>query len=155
MGRFRRWTQGGALAAAAFIASANHGTTQGATQLRLETTNHRLRLVNPGPAVTIRSAIEVEKQDERGWIPVKTELHAIARCEREDPPDKLEIAAAATLDVVPWRGYTCSGQCHFVCHGNFFLGPGTFRYIVTTVPAGERLVSPTFTLPAMFQMMEK
>jgi hypothetical protein len=138
------------LVAVAFTAVANHGMAQEMARLRIELTDHPggLRLVNPASApITIHAAIEVEKREERGWVPVETEFHAVARCDGRAAPEQVEVAAAATIEVVPWRGFSCSGQCNYVCRGNVYYGPGTFRFVVTTVPTGERLISPAFMLP--------
>jgi hypothetical protein len=119
-------------------------------QLRLELVDPPggLRLVNPGSTpVTIEATIAVERLWEQAWIPVVTEFHAVSRCNGLNTPAQSEIAPATKLEVVPWQGFSCSGQCNKICDKNVYNGPGTFRFVVTTVPAGERLVSPAFVLP--------
>jgi hypothetical protein len=120
-------------------------------QLRLELTGRSggLRLVNAGPKpVMIWSAIAVEKEQGPKGVAVVTEFHAVAECIRQPAADRVKIEPGATLVVVPWRGFSCSGQCNASCRANVYYGPGTFRFVVTTVPDGQRFTSPTFRLSA-------
>jgi hypothetical protein len=153
MAALRFWALCVALVAVACIAVPNHGMAEPVAQLRLELVNPPggLRLVNPGSApATILAMIAVEKQQENRWAPVLTEFCAVARCngqDRRDMPVQVEIAPAVALEVRPWLGFSCFTQCNNVCHANVYYGPGTFRFVVTTVPMGERLVSPAFLPP--------
>jgi hypothetical protein len=135
---------------AALVAVSSPVMTEPTAQLRLELVDPPggLRLVNPGSApVTIEATIAVERLWEQAWIPVVTEFYAVSRCDGLNTPAQLEIAPATKLEVVPWQGFSCSGQCNKICDKNVYKGPGTFRFVVTTVPVGERLVSPAFALP--------
>jgi hypothetical protein len=151
MAAFRRQALTGLLLALAALSAA---AAQDAAPLRLELTAQPggLRIVNPGPApVTIRAALGVEAQQATGWVAITTEFNAIARCTAADESHKdrpVEIAAGATLDIVPWRGFSCSGQCTLTCRANIYYGAGPFRFVATTIRDGQRVVSPSFTMPA-------
>jgi|HubBroStandDraft_1064217.scaffolds.fasta_scaffold196546_2 hypothetical protein len=138
------------LAVLASLAATAQALPQSAAALRLELTNETggLRLVNSGAEpLMIRSAIAVEKEEGHDWVTIATEYRAVAQCGRQSSVDPVEIAPGATLTIVPWRGFSCSGQCDAVCRANVYYGPGAFRFIVTTLPGGQRSTSPTFLLP--------
>jgi hypothetical protein len=143
------------LAALASLAATAQALPQAAPALRLELTNETggLRLVNSGSEpLMIRSAIAVEKEEGHDWVSIATEYHAVAQCGPQSAVDPVDIAPGATFTVVPWRGFSCSGQCDAVCRANIYYGPGAFIYgpgafIVTTLPGGQRSTSPTFLLP--------
>ena len=112
-----------------------------------------LILANRGAGqVTIARAIGVERRDATGWTAVHTEFNAVSSCPMPDRPAPapaavVSIPAGGSLKVVPWRGYTCSGQCETACMANLYLGPGTFRFVATMLPARARVTGPGFALP--------
>ena len=104
-----------------------------------------LRLVNRDGRPVGIGAVQVQWRDGGTWTRVTTEFNAVAACGRRAA---LEIAPGASLDVVPWRGFSCSGQCNRTCRANIYFGGSTvFRFVVTTAPLGEQVASPTFTMP--------
>ncbi len=151
MAALRRAALSAVLAAAAWVMPPSQVLSQAPPELRLELTAHYggLRIVNPGTApVEIQAKIAVEAREGGGWTAVLTEFNAVARCERTTPDGPVRIAPAAALTVVPWRGFSCSGQCVAACRANLYYGAGPFRFVVTTAPGGERFVSPVFTMPS-------
>ena len=121
----------------------------GTVRLELTDPPGGLRIINDGAgAVTIQMAIAVQKQEASGWVPIVTEFNAIARCDPPGPGTTVAIAPATALAVQGWRGFSCSGQCNFTCRANIYYGPGTFRFVVTVLPASDRIASAAFVLPA-------
>ena len=107
-----------------------------------------LRFVNRGAgSVTIDAAIAVERRAGGLWVAVPTEFNAVAACRSEGPPRTVRIASGGMLDVVPWRGWSCSGQCQDVCRANLYHGAGPFRFVATTSPGRVCVVGPAFTMP--------
>ena len=108
-----------------------------------------LRIENSGGVpVAIAHAIGVEMLQRGRWTPIETEFNAVAACRPPAAPAPVRIAPGAALDVVPWRGWSCSGQCRNSCRANAYFGPGRFRAVVTTSPNGARVVGPEFAMPA-------
>lgn len=114
-----------------------------------------LTIANHGPApVTIARAIAVEWRDGTKWRTAQTEFNAVGSCpwmrpggRTPAPVQSVSISPGASLRVVPWLGYTCSGQCAMACAANVYLGPGTFHFVATVLPGGARVIGPAFTLP--------
>ncbi len=152
MAEFRRHALTGLLMMLAVLSG--RAAAQDAAPLRLELTAQPggLHVVNSGAfPVTIRAAITVEQQGPGGWVALTTEFNAVSSCKAADAAQTarpVEIAAGATLDLAPWRGFSCSGQCTLSCRGNIYYGAGPFRFVATLVPDGQRVMSPPFSMPA-------
>jgi hypothetical protein len=118
-------------------------------QLALSGKPGGLHIVNHGAAaVGILRAITVQKKERSTWVPITTEFNAVSSCNATSLPDKVTIAAGATLTVMPWKGYSCAGQCVAACRANIYYGPGLFRYVITRSPGMQTDTGPEFTLPA-------
>ncbi|QYE33266.1 hypothetical protein KZX46_00140 (plasmid) [Polymorphobacter sp. PAMC 29334] len=105
-----------------------------------------------GGPVTIARAIGVERRDRDGWTAVHTEFNAVSSCPIPGRPvlaakAAVSIPAGGNLKVVPWQGYTCSGQCENACMADIYLGPGTFRFVATVLPMGDRVTGLNFAMP--------
>lgn len=112
-------------------------------------------VTNQGSApVTIARAIAVEARDGARWTAVETELNAVESCPlgpgtrapAPAPPPAVVVPPGRSLRVMPWLGYSCSGQCGGSCTANIYLGPGTFRFVATVLPGGARVAGPAFAM---------
>ena len=109
-----------------------------------------LRIANAGPgAVTITRAVAVEARVGSRWERVNTEMNAVPMCAASSPAlDQVRIASGGKLDAVPWRGFSCSGQCQSICRANIYYGGGPFRFVVTTIaPVASQVTGPAFSMP--------
>lgn len=107
-----------------------------------------LRISNPAvTAVEIEGAVAVEAWFDGAWRARRTEFHARALCGPDDGPRVVRIAPGQVLDVVPWRGFSCSGQCVMGCRANIYFGAGPFRFVVAMVPSRQRVAGPEFRMP--------
>lgn len=107
-----------------------------------------LSVRNPGAeAVTVERAIAVETRIDGAWRPVLTEFNAVATCLDKRALPVVSVPAGETLNIWPWRGYSCSGQCRNACRRNVYAGPGPFHFVVTVAPSRVRVVGPPFTMP--------
>lgn len=97
--------------------------------------------------VEIALPIAVETRGATGWSAIATEFNAVASCRVPAATGPVLLAAGATLTVVRWQGYSCSGQCEESCRANIPAGPGPFRFVVSRAPGGVRVIGPTFTMP--------
>ena len=149
MASLQRYALAVVTAAIAFLALDSSAVAQGTLRLELADPPGGLRVVNDGPApVTIQMAIAVEKQEAVGWVPIATEFNAVARCDPPASATTVTIAPSSHLNVRPWRGFSCSGQCNLVCRANVYYGSGMFRFVVTAMPASHRITSAAFAMPA-------
>lgn len=100
-------------------------------------------------SVAIRRKILIEKHTPAGWRELGA-LQAINTCDEFDDrwssntPVRLEPHAIMT--VAPSDGWLCGEQCPTPCMQNSPHMPGVYRFVVVTVPGGERLESPQFRI---------
>jgi hypothetical protein len=100
--------------------------------------------------VTIERRIRREYQTASGWTGTY-DMEAVSKCETYDPnfldwKAQVQIDAHATLTVVPWDGWICGGQCPIACMQNVPAMPGTYRFVLVTVPDARRIISPKFSM---------
>lgn len=111
-----------------------------------------LSIINRGSApVAIARAIAVERSQGGVWRRVDTEFNAVSQCPsatRRSDAGPVRLARGQRIDVVPWRGFSCSGQCNKICRRNIYWGPGDFRHVVTRLAGGRRVVGPVFRMPS-------
>jgi len=81
-------------------------------------------------------------QDENGL-----DLVILETCEWNRQPGCQTLEHGAKLRPVAWNGLSCGGQCGGTCRGNAFLGPGQFRFVVTTCDKKRSFYGPVFTMP--------
>lgn len=151
MGIIRRASVAATVVSSAVIATA--GAAAGAQVSRSPlvltstSTPGSLRIVNASVAtVTITRPISVEELKGTSWVPFPTEFNAVAVCQPSARTPTVHLPPGATLNVVPWQGGSCLGQCIFGCRANRYFGGGRFRFVVTQIPGG-RAIGPVFTMP--------
>ena len=134
-------------------ASATHAAMADSAKLLLQATGAPggLRIINAGagPATIVR-AIAVEAQTGATWRATPAEFNAIARCGDAATAAAVRIESGAVLDIVPWLGFSCSGQCPRPCRANVRYAAGRYRFVVTLLPGGARVTGPEFWLSAAF-----
>lgn len=106
-----------------------------------------LTIANAGSGlIAIERTIAVEAGGPGNWAAIVTEMAAVERCEAPAKTEPVVLRAGEKLTVVPWRGFSCSGQCNAVCRANVYYGAGPFRFVVRT--AGGSVTSGPFAMPA-------
>jgi hypothetical protein len=104
-----------------------------------------LRIINHGPATALRSAVVVEMQREKGWVPLPiSNLFLRASCQRTDAPDCVDLAHGASLEMVPWTGRLCLSQCMTHCRLDGAEEPGAYRFVVSSCEGTQTFVSSAF-----------
>jgi hypothetical protein len=98
--------------------------------------------------VQLARDLVVERQAAGKWERVEVALALSSTCEKPSTETCPTLAAGATLRPVRWNGFTCAPQCPGSCRANVYLGPGTFRFVVSTCDRAQRFVGPAFELPA-------
>jgi len=106
----------------------------------------------------VTSRASIERVDERGQgadvsqhFDVGAGYRLVESCDGAAPARCVDLAAGGALRPVPFQGFDCAAQCNRSCRANTWVGPGTFRFVVSTCD-GARAASPTFTLPAPAQL---
>lgn len=102
---------------------------------------------NQGPSLSLSSQIIVQRMEEGTWADAATDVYLSPTCEW-NPPTCRTLDHGATLRPIPWNGMSCGGQCPMSCRANVFLGPGQFRFVVTSCDRKQHFYSPVFAISA-------
>lgn len=104
---------------------------------------------NHGPTRTLSKRIAVEARREGRWEDTEIDMKLETRCEEAEPPQAcVELPSGATMAPVSWDGHSCGGQCRDQCPINSYIGPGTFRFALTSCDGKQRWEGAPFDLPA-------
>ena len=102
---------------------------------------------NRGPTVTLARPVQVQRELSSGWSDEVTDLELRPNCAQPATGACIPIAGGATLRPPPWNGLTCASQCPAGCRANIHLGPGRFRFVLSSCQSGEKFYGPAFDLP--------
>ena len=99
---------------------------------------------NRGPAVDLAWQVTVERHWNGQWTDEVTDLTLIEKCGQPPPPACVRLAHAAKLRPVGWNGLTCGSQCAATCRANIYLGPGRFRFVVSSCDGQHKFPGPAW-----------
>jgi hypothetical protein len=103
---------------------------------------------NHGGSVKLSRKVVIERKRGAEWIESPASFEIVEHCGVPTPPAScVDLNSNATVEPVPWTGYTCSGQCPRSCRSNHYAGPGIFRFVVLSCDHNERFTGPEFSLP--------
>ena len=105
------------------------------------------QIENIGPPVRLSGEVHIEQQVGRQWQELAPVIHLIESCWASVTQECPEIDPHKVITPVPWSGFSCSVQCPTKCKKNAYLGPGTFRFVLTTCDKSRKFYSDPFTLP--------
>jgi len=103
-------------------------------------------VTNEGLSISLSSQVIVQRWEGGNWQDVASDLVLAETCKWNPKPECTTLATGGKIQPVPWNGMSCSGQCFLGCRGNVFLGPGKFRFVVTTCDRKTRFYGPGFSL---------
>lgn len=103
---------------------------------------------NPGPDIELAWAVAVQRHAKGEWSDEVTDLSLIEKCGDTPPGRCVRLAHGARLRPVRWNGLTCGSQCPAACRANVYLGPGRFRFVVSSCDGKRKFQGPEFELPA-------
>jgi hypothetical protein len=98
--------------------------------------------------VSLAREVTVEQLSEGRWERADVAIELLEKCGVASVGKCVKLAAGAVLRPVPWNGFSCAPQCPGPCRANVYMGPGTFRFVVSTCDRKHRLPGPAFTIPA-------
>jgi len=109
-----------------------------------------LVIANHGDAeIQLMSAIQIEQKAGDQWRPIDAEFKMVADCADAAKVTKcVRLGSGASIIVVRWTGFSCSGQCNQSCRANTKCPPGTYRFVVTSCADNATYPSDPFVLPA-------
>ena len=107
-----------------------------------------LVIENEGPTVSLYSQMLLQSMQDGKWQDEAwLELVIREACDWQQKPGCLELQHGAKLHPVSWNGLSCGGQCAMPCRGNSFMGPGQFRFVVSTCDRSHKFYGPVFSMP--------
>ena len=106
---------------------------------------------NSGPDTELALEVTVQQQQNAEWSDAVTDLTLIEKCGETPAGNHVLLRHGATLRPAPWNGLSCGSQCPASCRANVYLGPGRFRFVVSTSGGRRRFYGPSFDLPAYEQ----
>lgn len=111
-----------------------------------------LRVANlTGTAQRLDRLVTVQASYDGAWHPVTTEMALNVDCPghglANTSPGCVVLEPHQTIVPPPWLGWSCNGQCNFVCRANIYLGEGPFRFVLRPCDGGPEIVSAAFAMP--------
>jgi hypothetical protein len=103
---------------------------------------------NLGPDIELAWAVAVHRHLQGEWSDEVTDLTLIQKCGQTPPAGCVPLAHGAKLRPVRWNGLTCGSQCAATCRANLYLGPGQFRFVVSSCDGKHKFPGPAFEMPA-------
>jgi hypothetical protein len=103
---------------------------------------------NQGPDIELSGAVTIQRYVKGEWDDAVTDLTLIEKCGEGPRRGCVSLSRGATLHPVRWNGLTCGTQCAATCRANLFLGPGRFRFVVSSCDGKRKFTGPAFEMPA-------
>jgi hypothetical protein len=105
----------------------------------------RALIENRGGRVrSLRRSLTIEQQFEGAWQDAGLNGLSLQPGERGQASQAcISVPPGGTIPIGPWDGRTCHGECR----QSYYMGPGTFRYVVASCDGTERIAGPPFELP--------
>jgi len=107
---------------------------------------------NRGPDIELAWAVTVQRQlkgrELNGqWSDEVTDLTLSEKCEASPRAGCVPLPRGAKRAPVRWNGLTCGSQCAATCRANIYLGPGRFRFVVSSCDGKRKFFGAAFEMP--------
>jgi hypothetical protein len=102
---------------------------------------------NRGPDIELAWAVNVQRQLKGQWSDEVTDLALSEKCEARPLAGCVPLPHGAKLAPVRWNGLTCGSQCAATCRANVYLGPGRFRFVVSSCDGKRKFFGAAFEMP--------
>lgn len=101
---------------------------------------------NRGSDITLARPVIVQREQAGRWTDETTDLALLESCGQAGGAC-LTLPAGAKLNPLPWNGLVCASQCAQGCRANIYLGPGRFRFVLSSCDGRRQFHGPPFDLP--------
>lgn len=102
---------------------------------------------NRGPDIELAWAVTVQRELNGQWSDEVTDLTLSQKCEASPRAGCVPLPHGAKLAPVRWNGLTCGSQCAATCRANIYLGPGRFRFVVSSCDGKRKFFGAAFEMP--------
>lgn len=103
---------------------------------------------NRGPDIELARTVTIQRDLKGEWSDESTDLALVEKCEKSPLNGRVLLPHGATLRPVLWNGMSCGSQCAATCRANLYLGPGRFRFVVSSYDGKHNFTGPTFEMPS-------
>jgi hypothetical protein len=103
---------------------------------------------NLGPDTELAGAVTIQRDLKGEWSNEVTDLTLVQKCGQTPPASRVLLPHGVKLRPVPWNGLTCGSQCAATCRANLYLGPGRFRFVVSSCDGKHKFPGPAFEMPS-------
>lgn len=103
---------------------------------------------NRGPDTELAVSVTIQRDLKGEWSNEVTDLTLVQRCGQSPPAGRVILPHDAKLRPVRWNGLTCGSQCSATCRANLYLGPGRFRFVVSSYDGKHKFPGPAFEMPS-------
>jgi hypothetical protein len=102
---------------------------------------------NRGPDIELAWAVTLQRQLKGHWSDEVTDLTLSEKCGASPRAGCVPLLHGAKLAPVRWNGLTCGSQCAATCRANIYLGPGRFRFVVSSCDGKRKFFGAAFEMP--------
>jgi len=108
---------------------------------------------NTGDDIELDGRVRIERKEGDEWRPLPNyiELSLIEKCEEQKTSSCMTLSKGGKMSPVPWTGFSCKIQCFKACRKDAYLGPGTFRFVVSSCDQKQKFYGSEFELPTLKQ----
>ena len=103
---------------------------------------------NQGLDIELAWTVTVQRYADGHWTDEVTDLALAEECGQAPESGCVRLTHSAKIRPKRWNGLTCGSQCPAPCRANVYLGPGRFRFVVSSCDRRQRFVGPPFAMPA-------
>lgn len=103
---------------------------------------------NQGPDVELAWAVAVQRYTDGQWTDSVTDLALAETCGQAPESGCVRLAHSAKIRPERWNGLSCGSQCPAACRANVYLGPGRFRFVVSSCDRQQKFLGSAFEMPA-------
>ena len=107
---------------------------------------------NRGPDIELSGAVTIQRYVKGEWEDAVTDLTLIEKCGEGPRRGCVPLARGAKLHPIRWNGLTCGTQCAATCRANIYLGPGRFRFVVSSCDGKRKFTGVAFEMPAAVKL---
>jgi len=106
---------------------------------------------NRGPDIELASAVTIQRNLKGEWIDQVTDLTLVEKCGQTASGGCSPLSQGAKIRPVRWNGLTCGSQCAATCRANLYLGPGRFRFVLSSCDRKRKFPGAAFEMPSQAQ----
>jgi hypothetical protein len=103
---------------------------------------------NTGERIELAWDVRVQQKKGDAWEDrVVEDLRLVEDCQTPPAAPCRTLEKGTRVRPVPWTGFSHTAQCQKAARANVYLGPGTFRFVVSSCDGARKYYGDPFQLP--------